>query len=97
GSSQRAVPSSEPLWCQGQHAPFVRLKRRFDSCRRHSPRRCCTSSRFRTTCSHGGRTSAYGVSLSEHLPMAVPYEKRCQEPPLQAGTTTDRVGSVSDS
>jgi hypothetical protein len=23
-----------PLWCQGQHAPFVRLKRRFDSCRR---------------------------------------------------------------
>jgi hypothetical protein len=25
---------SGPLWCQGQHAPFVRLKRRFDSCRR---------------------------------------------------------------
>ena len=23
-----------PLWCQGQHAPFVRLRCRFDSCRR---------------------------------------------------------------
>jgi len=29
--------------------------------------------------------------------MAVPYEERCQEPPLQAGPATDRVGSVSDS
>ena len=27
---------STPLWCQGQHAPFVRLQRRFDSCRRLS-------------------------------------------------------------
>ncbi len=37
GVRRVAAPTTlAPLWCQGQHAPFVRLRRRFDSCRRLS-------------------------------------------------------------